>query len=468
MVSSVSNSGASLGSAAGIERLIQQSLQYERMPLDRLQAQKDDLKVKNAIYNDIKTKMETLRNAVEDLNGESGSLNKYVAKFSEEDVLSISASTSNPNVQETEYNINVTQLAQNHVVTSSQHASTTTALGFSGDLTLNGQKISVAVGHSLTNIRDAINEIDFAGNGVEEIEATIVDNKLVLTSKNSGEDAVMTISQANGNIGKDLGLIKPDDSLNVAQEAKNALLTVNGVTIERQKNNALDDIIDGLTFNLEQAGSTKAKIQKDSTDVVKQVNTLLDAYNDLVKHLKLKTEPQLDEAATGNNPTYTAAPLGRDLNMKSLRFNLSSDLLSAYSSAASGAPRILSDLGITIGDDGISFELSEQEDLTDAIDENFEDVSAMLSHILDKVETRMASYLDDDDAIIETTQDSNEERMDVLDDQIDSYESRLTRREETLRKQYYALQAQIINMNYQFQSTQATMYGSVSLLNQQG
>jgi len=138
-----------------------------------------------------------------------------------------------------------------------------------------------------------------------------------------------------------------------------------------------------------------------------------------------------------------------------------------YGSAATGAPRSLTDLGIKIGADNFSFELSDESKLTSAMEDNFEGVADMLNHVLGKVETRIAAYVDGTDAIIESTKESNDDRIDLLKDQISSYESRLTRREETLRKQFYELQAQIINMNYQFQSTQAAMFGSFNI-NQQG
>ena len=67
---------ASLYSASGIEKLIQQTMSTERQPLTRLQTKKDDLKVKKAIYNDIKEKLEKLRSSVQEITGDSGILNK--------------------------------------------------------------------------------------------------------------------------------------------------------------------------------------------------------------------------------------------------------------------------------------------------------------------------------------------------------------------------------------------------------
>ncbi|MCB0209141.1 MAG: flagellar filament capping protein FliD [Anaerolineae bacterium] len=448
-------SGASLYSASGIEKLIQQTMSTEQRPLTRLETKKDDLEVKKAIYNDIKEKLEELRSSVQELTGDSGILNKYSPSYSDEDVLGVSVSSSNNNVKNAKYNVTVSQLAQAHRLASTQQADSTSSLNLSGDLTLNGQTITIGTDDSLNDIRDKINSIDFAGAEVEAIEATIVDNRLVLSSANTGTDAIMTFTD-NTNGGNSLGLSQ-------IQEAKNAELKVNGLDITRQSNDNLSDIVDGLTFNLKETGTTQVTIAKDDSDLVNKLKTVLENLNALTSHLKLKTEPQLDATATSTNPTYIPAPLGRDFNMRTLRFNLSSDLLSGYTAAQSGAPRTLSEIGITVGSDNISFELSDKDELTSAVSDNFEQVAELLNFTLGKVESRADNYLDGDIGIIETSQDSIDDQIELIDTQIDSYKTRLTKREEVLRKQFYEMQSQLINMQYDFQATQAAIYGSFNL-----
>ena len=453
------SSSASLYSASGIEKLIQQSMSTERRPLTRLETKKDDLKVKKAIYNDIKEKLEKLRSSVQELTGDTGILNKYAATFSNEDILGVTVSSSS-SVKATEYSVTVSQLAQAHRFASTKQADSTSRLNLSGDFVINGQPITVETDDSLNDIRDKINNIDFVGAEVEAVEATIVDNTLVLSSTNTGTDAAITFTD-NTNGGNGLGL-------NQIQEAKNALLKVNGLDVTRQSNNNLTDIVKGLTFNLKETGSTQVTIAKSDKELVNKVKTVLENFNDLISHLKLKTEPQLDATSTSKNPTYTPAPLGRDFNMRTLRFNLSSDLLSAYTAAQSGAPRTLGEIGITVGDDNISFELSDEDELTSAVGDSFEQVAELLNFALGKVESRADSYLDGDTSIIESSQDSIDDQIELLDTQIDSYKTRLTKREEVLRKQFYEMQAQLINMQYDFQATQAAIFGSSSIFNQQG
>ncbi|MCB0194749.1 MAG: flagellar filament capping protein FliD [Anaerolineae bacterium] len=450
--------GASLYSAGGIEKLIQQTMIAERRPLTRLETKKDDLEVKKAIYNDIKEKLTKLRSSVLELTGDSGILNKYNPSYRNEDVLVVSVSSGN--VKPSKYSVTVSQLAQAHRVASTKQTDSTSGLNISGNLTLNGQTIPIDTDDGLNDIRDKINDIDFAGAEVEAIEATIVDNKLVLSSANTGTDAIMAVTD-NTNGGDGLGL-------NQVQEAKNAQLTVNGLSITRQSNDNLTDIVSGLTFNLKEEGTTQVTIAKDDSDLVDKVKTILEDLNELSSHLKLKTEPQLDAAATGSNPTYIQAPLGRDFNMRNLRFNLATDLFSTYTDAQSGAPRSLTEIGIAVGSDNISFELSDKEELTSAVSEDFEQVADLLNFVFGKLESRADSYLDGDTSIIKTSRDTIDDQIELLDTQIGSYKTRLTKREEVLRKQFYEMQAQLINMQYDFQSTQAAIFGSYNIVNQQG
>ncbi|MFQ5612181.1 MAG: flagellar filament capping protein FliD [Anaerolineae bacterium] len=162
--------------------------------------------------------------------------------------------------------------------------------------------------------------------------------------------------------------------------------------------------------------------------MVAKVKSLLEDVNDLVGHLKLKTEPQLDKTA-------------------------------------SGAPQSLSDLGITLDSDNVSLSLSDESALTSALDDDFQDVADLLDYILDNADSRLADYVDGTGAIIPTTKEGIDDQIELLDNRIDRFEARLSTREDALRKQLYEFQSQFFTMQYQFQSTQAAMAGMAGLLN---
>jgi len=201
--------------------------------------------------------------------------------------------------------------------------------------------------------------------------------------------------------------------------------------------------------------------------VVNKVKSLLTAFNDAVKHLKLKTEPQLDESSDSDRPAYTAAPLGSDYSLKELRYSLSSDLLSTYSGASSKAYDSLLDLGIDVADDNYTLELADSSALTDALNNNFDSVTALLEYTLSRMDDRLSLYTEDSDSIIASTQDGLDNQMESIRDRKTSAQTYLTKMQEMYRQQYYQMQAQLLTMQAEYQNTMAMFNNSSSLFNQQ-
>lgn len=465
MASNVSSSG-SIFNAAGIEQLIKESMQYRRQPLIRLQERRDTLEVNKGIYDDIKTKLEAVRSAISALTADSGTLNKFVAAVGGENAAGLGVTVGDSDkLSAAKYAVEVTHLAQADRYASTQFNN---APGLSGNLTINGQTISVAAGDSLANIRDKINAVDFAGADVEAVEASIVDNRLVLTSVNTGTAATIAVTDGVG-----LGFLDPADADgngvpdNHLQVAQNAQLKVNGLPVSRSSNSKLDDIVAGLIFNLKETGSMTVTVAKDNSGTVSKFKSQLNAVNDLMSHLKLKTTAQAGEPDDNGNPTYTQAPLAHDKGMRSLRTEIAGDMLSIYGGAASGQPHSLADIGVTIGDDG-KFKLSDESALTSALENNYEAVSDLLNDVLGRVENRVARYLDGSNAVISRTKSSIDKQLEALKSRIDSQDSLLQRQEEVLRKQFYGYQAQVFAMQYDLQSLQAFMLSNLNSINMQG
>lgn len=585
---SIGGVGGSLTNAAGIEQLIRQTMAMERQPLSRLETQKDDLEVKRGIYNDVSSKLEDLRSALQDLTGDSGALNSYVPTIADDTILGASV-TNSYSLVAGNYDVTVTKLAKVHQIASAQQGQADVALGLTGtfvvggaaarsvassttnsvvtgfgtasiragelelgsrdysvefqqsgsawqfrvvdengdavsiddasdagtemtsgwqDLSLvqgttfdtgrgmtvafsnadptqshlfggagtaktsytaQGATINVSTTSSLNDIRNAINAATFADGN--EIQATVVDRKLVLSAKESGLNAQITLDDTSGSVLQTLGVLSAGGGGSggtlaagaEVQPAQNAQFSVNGINVTRSSNSGITGVIQGVSLDLTLEGTTSVTLAKDHNEVVSKFKKVLEAYNAVASHLKLKTEPQLDESASGDNPTYVAAPLGRDMNMRTLRFDLSSDMLAIYSGASSGAPTNFTDLGITL-DENLSFSLSNEDALTAALDKNFQDVSDLMDYVSGRMENRLETYLDGTSSYITSAKSSIDDQIDLLDTRIGGYETRLSAREEALRKQYYELQSQLITMQYDYQSTMSIANGSINML----
>jgi len=588
--------GVSPTSPQWVEQLVNQTMAFERQPVTRLQAQRDTLNVKNAIYNDITSKIGDLQNAIKALySTEYGVTDAFAAK-------AISVVNANPDVNVANvsldgtsavagvYSLSVTQLAQSHQIGSAQQAQTTEALNLtagtfvvggassssvSGNVGLNnpvssfatgtvstgetqlgsgkyyiefrqnsssiwqfrvvdengaavrvddaadagtattsnwqdfslvknttfdtgrgltvtfantdpteaqlyggsntanvtytaqGASISVDATDSLNAIRDKINTATYADGN--EVQATIVDRRLVLTGTRTGASAAITLDDTSGTVLQQLGILSASGGgtggtlatgaqLRAAQNAK---FDVNGITgIERGKNTGLTDVVQGFSIDLKNAGSTTITVSKDNQGVVDDVKTLIEKVNDLMTYLKQKTEPVVGDKDKNGNPTYTPAPLGTDWSMRWFRQDIANTMLSEYTGAVGNAPSYLVDVGITVNSNGL-FELSDESALTNALNNNFSDVQNLFDNILGNFNTKLDNYVTGSGAIITTTQNGIDSELANLNNRIDSFNKRLGTREDALRQQYSAIQSQLISMTYQFQSMQAFSIGSL-------
>jgi flagellar hook-associated protein 2 len=583
-------------SAAWVDQLIQQTMAFERQPLVNLETKRDTLNIRNSIYNDITTKIETLQSSIESLVGTTyGLTNSFNTKSvsvvnDDPDVDVVNVSTSGSSAVPGTYDLTVTQLAQSHQIGSERQAHSDVALGYSGTFVIGGasarsltfidtgtnnpvsgfavnaaadavyegetqlgtgnyyielrqndasewqfrvvdengdavrvdnvtdagtettsnwqsyssvkdstfdtgrglkitfadadpieqqlfgdidiasvgyeaQGISITVDStdSLNDIRTAINDATFAeGN---EVQATVVDNRLVLTGQRTGDTADIALSETAGTVLQELGILDAWGFVfNELRPAQNVKFNINGITgIERTKNTGLTDVVQGLSFDIKEEGSATVTVAKDDDTVVEDVKTLIDNVNDVMKYLKAKTEATVSNDDEDGNPTYTAAPLGSDWNMRWLRTEMASDLLGEYSGALGDAPSYLYQLGITLDDDGL-FTLEDESALTDALSDDFGAVQDLFSDLFGTLDDRLDHYVDGTDSIISYTQDGLDSEIDDLDDRIDSYEKRLEIRQEALRTQYSAVQSMLISMTYEYQSFQAF---SGSMYNQQ-
>jgi flagellar hook-associated protein 2 len=120
MYSSGSIGGSSSTSyASWVENLVQQTVALERAQrITPLETQRDELKVRKAVYSDMDTKLTALRTALENIIGsdtEDDVFSNMAVSSSDSGVATASAGT-NPSVGQ--YGVTINQLAQNHKMSS--------------------------------------------------------------------------------------------------------------------------------------------------------------------------------------------------------------------------------------------------------------------------------------------------------------------------------------------------------------
>lgn len=251
------------GMASGIDvdDIVEQLIQLERRPIRQQEARISEYQQSQKAWQEVNTQLYNLRQANQGLLDLRDS---RVAVSSQEEVLTAEATTR---AQEGNYNVNVLALAQNLIISS--ESALDPEPGASGTFSINGADVSIEEGDSLYQIRDSINQAQ------EGVRASIVSNHLVL------EDQAGAGIEFGGDtqILQELELITGENDFSrVLQEQQDAQAEINGLLVE-SKTNVLDDVIEGLTINLNSVGQSELSVGEDTDSQVEAVNNFVEAYN---------------------------------------------------------------------------------------------------------------------------------------------------------------------------------------------
>ena len=184
---------------------------------------------------------------------------------------------------------------------------------------------------TLKQIAAAINAKSDAPVTASVVQASPGSYQLVLTGRSTGTDhAFAMTSTVTGGEGLTFGDTDGDGVLaeageGNAQTARNASFTVNNLTIT-SATNTVTDVIPGVTLTLKRedaATAVSVTVKRDNTEVTKQVDKFVTAYNEIVSFLK-----DQNTAAGGGS-----ASIGRDPILRSLNGALRTALLGDYPEA---------------------------------------------------------------------------------------------------------------------------------------
>ena len=136
----------------------------------------------------------------------------------------------------------------------------------------------------------------------------------------------------------------------VSAVPKDAVFTVNGITLTR-KTNVVSDAVEGMTFTLKQGGQTgmtTLTVAPDKTGATTAMQDFLTKYNQLVKDYKTASTSTKNADGSVNQ-----APLAGDASARALMLNLRA----ALASTSTGMPtdsayKTLGSMGITTQADG--------------------------------------------------------------------------------------------------------------------
>jgi flagellar hook-associated protein 2 len=362
MASTTSVSG--LSSGIDWRSLIDQLRTAEHGPIDLLTKQKGTYGDKLKAWQELNTKLLSLKTAAEKLNT-AKEFNLYTSSTS-------SSSATDPNdlltaalgaAGETgSYDIEVLQTARVQKRASQSFSSQSIALGdgYAGTFQINGRTVTVVAGDTLADVRTKINNLN-SGDQATKVTASIVsysstDNRLILTSQQEGA-AGFTLEPAGS-----LGFTE-------IQAGRDAQLKVDGISLTRSSN-TITDVLPGITLNLKKAepGTTiTLNINRDLDGVSSLIKEFVDQYNQVLN--SIQTQSTYHQGDGQSNSI-----LFGDTTLRSVKSNLTKNVINQVWGVSSQFST-LGLAGVNLDNQG---RLSVNESkLTGYLETNFEDIKRL-------------------------------------------------------------------------------------------
>ena len=208
------------------------------------------------------------------------------------------------------------------VYESTSYDADTDKVNDSGDtqtfkITINGTDYSMDVADG-TEVKDFVDDInngdlkDSDGNSLEGISAKYEDGHIKIHLQQIGD-----ISFTDTNLTTDINNNTDFTDSNRIQTAKNSVFDYDGVEITRS-NNKIEDLITGVTINLNSTGDSRVSIKNNIDDITKSIQQFVADYNAMISNLQNLTAFDKDSGNIGlfqGNSDFTmiASNLSADL-----------------------------------------------------------------------------------------------------------------------------------------------------------
>ncbi len=332
--------------------------------------------------------------------------------------------------------------------------------------TSQGARITVTESDSLLDIVDRINSATYAEN--DGVVASIIDKQLVLSAASSGTTYALNAGNVidNGSGGSSgvlhqLGLLAEGSTAfkhSAVQEASNATFKVNGLTVTRNSNSGLSDVIAGVTLNLAADAEGKyatLSVYKDLSSAKAALNSFVEKFNAVVSYLEQKTS-----VTSSDGRTYTRGVLADDMVFSEMRLKLFSLFMNAYSN--SSAYSRLRDIGLGLGDN-LQASITDSTKLEQALTNDLEGVQALLDEVMQAFDVELGRFTGTRSSTSYVTEAVSllNSQMTDLNGEITRMNTYLTDREQYLYDQYAQIQAQLVSLTYMRQMW-ASIYGTVN------
>ncbi len=294
------------------------------------------------------------------------------ATSSDETVVSISATSA---AALASYQVESRQLAQAHTMVVDKAYSAPSDTISNGTLTIStgGQDHTITVdatNNTLEGLQNVINSGDYG------VTASIINNagsyQMMFTSKQTGAAGEVSVS----------GLTDFDTAgYTTTAEAQDAVMILNGLTVT-SASNSFDEVIEGVTFNLNSASSGNPKtlsVTQDSDQVKETISSFVGVYNQLqtiFDELGSYDKSDLTEAELESEEYQYYGDLAGNSLLRSVKDQIQASLAGSIDEL-DGNYNTLASIGLSFDREGV-LELDEST-LDAVLASNMQAVSNLLS-----------------------------------------------------------------------------------------
>jgi len=413
------------GIASGLDTttIVNSLIQAESGPLTQLRQRQADYNVQISTAGTLATQLKDLQTAAANLASNG------VVAIQPTETYSDFTVTGSAKVEST-YSISIQKVAKQAKMRSTSFTSAQDAsLVPDGQLqfAIDGTKTAQidTTGKTLADIAESINQ------DISELSASVISTSTgyyLNVSRNDTGYAKTTGSLAALTVQSDPGL-----GLTLQQSAQNAMLTIDGLSVERTSN-TVSDVLDGVTLHL--TGQSKVENEvtfaADSSGTEAALNTFVTAYNALAETVR-------GQLVTDPTQSYGDTLLGHS-QMTTIQSAMQRMLSQVV--VPTGSVRILADLGLELQQDG-SLSLNSFA-LETAISKNPGAVNAIFSTAKTGISSVVKTLVDTQTSpltgALTTQQKSLKSQISDLDDRATQMQSNLDAERQRLVAQFTAME----------------------------
>ena len=455
-----------MGSYSGIDSsTIDALIEAESGKLVQYTNKKENLTKEKTAWNDVNTRLDTLYTKLGNLAKEDAFQSKSVTT-SDASKLTVKADSKG---QVGTYKINITQLATATRITSAQidqmtGKKITDKLELTGTLTVGnsamkkdgvekfGIDIEVDSKDSLKDIVGKINDTSKESG----VSASIVDNRIILSSTTMGDKELTVEGDLAGKLGFDATTVAAQKDSGKGQKAE---FTVDGIKVTRDTNQ-INDVIEGVTFELlkvDQGSEVSTlKVSEDTDKTISAVKEFVSQYNSTMSFIG--EQLKVGDPSVENN---TVGPLAGDSALIRLQTQLRT-MVSANIEDSSSSIKNVKDIGISVDRYGTA--TLDEEKLKEVLAENPSAVEKLFNNstktteqvtdkdgnvtevekeiksgVAQKMQSLVDTFISKTTGIISTKATTYDKMIKDIGKQIDTFNERLVKKRETYVKTFTAL-----------------------------